>query len=183
MKISFKRYSKNASLKVKGENWVKMMSEKIEINTMITKHENKCKDCRFEMIDVEDPLWEYGSPLKRVLIDNKTGETYDSVSKLVGLLNEQQLVISKLDEDNTGYMVENRRLKEKYDYDIEDYRQSNAELKKENENLIQKNCISCELVNLQTREIDKLKEENKRLKKKLESLQKVLHLVECVSDE
>lgn len=64
-----------------------MMSEKIEINTLITKHENKCKGCRFEMIDVEDPLWEYGSPLKRVLIDNQTGETYDSVSELVGLLN------------------------------------------------------------------------------------------------
>lgn len=63
------------------------MSEKIEINTLITKHENKCKGCRFEMIDVEDSLWEYGSPLKRVLIDNQTGETYDCVSKLVGLLN------------------------------------------------------------------------------------------------
>lgn len=63
------------------------MSEKIEINTLITKHENKCKGCRFEMIDVEDPLWEHGSPLKRVLIDNQTGETYDSVNKLVGLLN------------------------------------------------------------------------------------------------
>lgn len=63
------------------------MSEKIEINTLITKHENKCKDCRFEMISVEDPLWEYGSPLKQVLIDNQTGETYDCVSKLVGLLN------------------------------------------------------------------------------------------------
>ena len=69
------------------------MSEKIEINTLITKHENKCKECRFEMIDVEDPLWEYGYPLKRVLIDNQTGETYDSVSELVGLLN-------KLDKEN-----------------------------------------------------------------------------------
>ena len=70
--------------------------------------------------------------------------------------NEQlKLVISKLDEDNTYYIVENRRLKEKYDYDIEDYRQSNAELK----------------------------EENKVLKKKLESLQKILHIVECVSNE
>lgn len=72
-----------------------MMSEKIEINTLITKHENKCKDCRFEMIDVEDLLWEYGSPLKRVLIDNETNETYDSVSELVGLLNEQQDNIDK----------------------------------------------------------------------------------------
>ena len=32
-------------------------------------------------------------------------------------------------------------------------------------------------------EIVELKEEKEQLKKKLESLQKVLHLVECVSDE
>ena len=31
--------------------------------------------------------------------------------------------------------------------------------------------------------LNKLYEENEQLKKKLESLQKVLHLVECVSDE
>lgn len=74
------------------------MSEKIEINTLITKHENKCKGCRFDLIDVEDSLWEYGSPLKRVLIDNQTGETYDSVIKLVGVLNEQQAIIKKQDE-------------------------------------------------------------------------------------
>lgn len=84
-----------------------MMSEKIEINTMITKHENKCKGCRFEMIDVEDPLWEYGYPLKRVLIDNQTGETYDSVSKLVGLLNE-------LSEENEQLRKELKGLNRKY---------------------------------------------------------------------
>ena len=72
------------------------MSEKIEINTLITKHENKCKGCRFDMIDVEDPLWEYGSPLKRVLIDNRTDETYDNVNKLVGLLNTQQAIIEEM---------------------------------------------------------------------------------------
>ena len=77
-----------------------MMSEKIEINTLITKHENKCKDCRFDMIDVEDPLWEYGSPLKRVLIDNQTGETYDEVGKLVGLLNELVTKYHKLEKEN-----------------------------------------------------------------------------------
>ena len=97
-----------------------MMNEKIEINTLITKHENKCKDCRFDMIDVEDPLWEYGSPLKRVLIDNQTGETYDSVSKLVGLLNEQQDTIFKLqdlcgksDGENAKLRIENKKLKAK----------------------------------------------------------------------
>lgn len=89
-----------------------LMSEKIEINTLITKHENKCKGCRFEMISVEDPLWEYGSPLKRVLIDNQTGETYDSVSKLVGLLNEQQNKISQLEEEleeSSAYIIEQRK--------------------------------------------------------------------------
>ena len=79
------------------------MSEKIEINTLITKHENKCKDCRFDLIDVEDPLGEYGSPLKRVLIDNQTGETYDSVSKLVYLLNE-------LSEENEQLKRQNKAL-------------------------------------------------------------------------
>lgn len=38
-------------------------------------------------------------------------------------------------------------------------------LKEENEKLIQKKCLPCELVNLQTREIDKLKKENEQLKK------------------
>lgn len=74
--------------------------QKIEINTLITKHENKCEGCRFDLIDVEDPLWEYGSPLKRVLIDNQTSETYDSVIKLVGLLNELEIKYHKLEKEN-----------------------------------------------------------------------------------
>ena len=41
-------------------------------------------------------------------------------------------------------------------------------LEKENEKLIQKKCLPCELVNLQTREIDKLKKENEQLRNKLE---------------
>ena len=41
----------------------------------------------------------------------------------------------------------------------------NKYLKEENEKLIQKKCLPCELVNLQTREIDKLKKENEQLKK------------------
>lgn len=87
------------------------MSEKIEINT-ITKHENKYKNCRFEMIDVEDPLWEYGYPLKRVLIDNQTGETYDEVGKLVGLLNSLNDEL----EESSAFIIEqreeNKQLKE-----------------------------------------------------------------------
>lgn len=43
------------------------------------------------------------------------------------------------------------------------------DLRKESGKLIQKNCISCELVNLQTREIDKLKKENEQLRLELET--------------
>ena len=107
-----------------------MMSEKIEINTLITKHENKCKDCRFDMIDVEDPLWEYGYPLKRVLIDNQTGKIYDSVSELVGLLNELETKCHKLEK-------ENEELKQKVDF-YKYFQKDARELEKENEQLRQK---------------------------------------------
>ena len=46
------------------------------------------------------------------------------------------------------------------------------DLRKESGKLIQKNCISCELVNLQTREIDKLKKENEQLRQSVEYWQK-----------
>lgn len=46
----------------------------------------------------------------------------------------------------------------------------NEQLKEENEKLVQNKCLSCELVNLQTREIDKLKDENEQLKQILENL-------------
>lgn len=80
-----------------------------DLEKEIEKHENKYKNCRFEMIDVEDPLWEYGYPLKRVLIDNQTGETYDEVGKLVGLLNELVTKYHKLEK-------ENEKLKQKLDF-------------------------------------------------------------------
>ena len=51
---------------------------------------------RFEMVTVEDPLWEYGTHLKEVLQDNLTGKQYRAVSRLVGLLNEQQATIEQL---------------------------------------------------------------------------------------
>lgn len=44
------------------------------------------------------------------------------------------------------------------------------DLRKESEKLIQKHCISCELVNLQTREIDKLKKENEYLRNELKEV-------------
>ena len=81
----------------------------------------KDMDCRFDMIDVEDPLWEYGSPLKRVLIDNQTGETYDEVGKLVGLLNELVTKYHKLEKENEElkqkldfYLLDEFEWKEKY---------------------------------------------------------------------
>ena len=97
------------------------MSEKIEINTLITKHENKCKGCRFDMIDVEDPLWEYGYPLKRILIDNQTGETYDEVGKVVSLLNELVTKCHKLDgelEKSSAFIIEQREEIKKLHYQI-----------------------------------------------------------------
>lgn len=108
-----------------------MMNEKIEINTLITKHENKCKGCRFDMIDVEDPLWEYGSPLKRVLIDNQTGETYDEVGKLVGLLNELETKCHKLErelEESSAFIIEQRK-------EIQTLKEENEQLKKKLESL------------------------------------------------
>ena len=104
-----------------------MMNEKIEINTLITKHENKYKNCRFDMIDVEDPFCEYGSPLKRVLIDNQSGETFDEVGKLVGLLNELETKCHKLER-------ENEELKQKVDF-YKYFQKDARELEKENEQL------------------------------------------------
>lgn len=40
----------------------------------------------------------------------------------------------------------------------------------------------CEKLNEQQATISALKEENEQLKKKIESLQKILHIVECVGD-
>ena len=90
----------------------------------------KDMDCRFDMIDVEDPLWEYGGPLKRVLIDNQTGKTYDSVSELVGLLNELEIKCHKLEK-------ENEELKQKVDF-YKYFQKDARELEKENEQLRQK---------------------------------------------
>ena len=174
-----------------------MMNEKIEINTLITKHENKCKGCRFDMIDVEDPLWEYGYPLKRVLIDNQTGETYDEVGKLVGLLNELETKCHKLEgelEELSAFIIEqreeNKQLKKSEKINMEYAEQiveenqklriAKNDLRIENERLKSRNNYNLEDCLL---EIVELKEEKEQLKKKLESLQKVLHLVECVSDE
>ena len=160
------------------------MSEKIEINTLITKHENKCKGCRFDMIDVEDPLWEYGYPLKRVLIDNQTGETYDEVGKVVSLLNELVTKCHKLDgelEESSAFIIEqreeNEQLKEEFKIAVDEMIIDYKKLEKENEKLIQKKCLPCELVNLQTRGIDKLQKENEQLRKELNDCEKFRYQV------
>lgn len=77
-----------------------------------------------------------------IFIDTETNKVYwqEYFDEIVDLLNELS--------------IENRRLKEKYDYDIEDYRQSNAELKKENGE--------------QQATIEKLEKENKGLKEVLQ---------------
>ena len=53
----------------------------------------------------------------------------------------------------------------------------NKQLKEENEKLIQKKCLPCELVNLQTREIDKLQKENEQLRKELNDCEKFRYTV------
>lgn len=53
----------------------------------------------------------------------------------------------------------------------------NEQLKEKNEKLIQKKCLPCELVNLQTREIDKLKKENEQLQKELNNCEKFRYTV------
>lgn len=71
----------------------------------------------------------YGETIDYNFFDVFEGKKYlgmvqrDS-TKIVDRLNEQQLVISKLDEHNTGYMVENLTLKKE-----------NNQLKDENERL------------------------------------------------
>ena len=91
-------------------------------------------------------------------IENKTYAIYNDRFKerwgqeIVDLLNEQQ--------DTIGEQ------KIAIDELITDYKK----LEKENEKLIQKKCLPCELVNLQTREIDKLKKENEQLKDENERL-------------
>ena len=72
---------------------------------------------------------------------------------VVKKLNGQQATITELNdelEESSSFIIEQRK--------------ENKTLKEENEKLIQKKCLPCELVNLQTREIDKLKKENEQLK-------------------
>ena len=75
---------------------------KIELNNMATKHPNK--NHRFEIEMVEDELFECGSPLKPVIKDNETNETYDGLDELLDCLN-------KLEDENSILRIENLMLK------------------------------------------------------------------------
>ena len=59
---------------------------------------------------------------------------------------------------------ENEQLKKEHKIAVDEMINDYKKLEKENEKLIQKKCLPCELVNLQTREIDKLKKENRELR-------------------
>ena len=63
---------------------------------------------------------------------------------------------------------ENEQLKKECKIAVDEMINDYKKLEKENEKLIQKKCLPCELVNLQTREIDKLKKENRELRQKLD---------------
>ena len=134
-----------------------------------------------------------------------------STDEVIDYLNTSNNAIGSLQYENAKLRKENKRLKERND-ELEDeleessafiieQREENKQLKKsekinmeyaeqiveENQKLrIAKNDLrSRNNYNLEDclLEIVELKEEKEQLKKKLKSLQKVLHLVECVSDE
>ena len=72
---------------------------------------------------------------------------------------------------------ENEQLKKEYKIAIDEMINDYKKLEKENEKLIQKKCLPCELVNLQTREIDKLQKENEQLRKELNDCEKFRYQV------
>ena len=77
--------------------------------------------------------FEYNALQEMLIVNHQEGFSYnmcdeDDVYSVAIKLNEQQLVISKLDEDNTYYIVENLTLKKE-----------NNQLKEENEKLQKEN--------------------------------------------
>ena len=101
------------------------------------------------------------------------------------LLNWEDVVqkLNKLYEENKQ-LKKSEKINMEYAEQIVEENQklriSKNDLRIENERLKSRNNYNLEDCLL---EIVELKEEKEQLKKKLESLQKVLHLVECVSDE
>ena len=88
------------------------------------------------------------------VLDNVTGKTFNSF-EIVDKLNEQQKEINELNQENADLLGDQIR-------SLEEFEKCTNKLKAK---------------------ILQLQEENGLLKKKLESLQKILHIVECVSDE
>ena len=107
---------------------------------------------RFEMVTVEDPLWEYGTHLKEVLQDNRTGKQYRAVSRLVDLLNEQQELIEELQvSDEMGWKraehfekkcpkeLHNKKMYiKRLEYKVQKFKEENEQLHQKNTKLIAK---------------------------------------------
>ena len=111
--------------------------------------------------------------LQYKIMDNDTDLNESEVVDLLNKLYEENKQLKKSEKINMEYaeqiVEENQKL-----------RIAKNDLRIENERLKSRNNYNLEDCLL---EIAELKEEKEQLKKKLESLQKVLHLVECVSDE
>ena len=113
-----------------------------------------------------------------------------STDEVIDYLNTSNNVIGSLQYENAQLRKENKRLKKSEKINMEYAEQiveenqklriAKNDLRIENERLKSRNNYNLEDCLL---EIVELKGEKEQLKKKIESLQKVLHLVECVSDE
>ena len=113
-----------------------------------------------------------------------------STDEVIDYLNTSNNAIGSLQYENAQLRKENKRLKKSEKINMEYAEQiveenqklriAKNDLRIENERLKSRNNYNLEDCLL---EIVELKEEKEQLKKKIESLQKVLHLVECVSDE
>ena len=148
-----------------------------EVVDLLNKLYEENEQLRLELETHKHPLWSTREAEKKV---NKLADSLADEVKKNGLLNEE---INQL-------RIENMRLKKSEKINMEYAEQiveenqklriAKNDLRIENERLKSRNNYNLEDCLL---EIVELKEEKEQLKKKLESLQKVLHLVECVSDE
>lgn len=148
-----------------------------------------------EVVDLLNKLYEENEQLRLELETHKhplwsTREAEKKVSKLSDSLADEIKKNGVLNEEVNQLRIENMRLKKAEKINMEYAEQiveenqklriAKNDLRIENERLKSRNNYNLEDCLL---EIVELKEEKEQLKKKLESLQKVLHLVECVSDE
>ena len=135
------------------------------VKLLFVKFTNKedalsCKDSLKHHCNLMNELYNENEQLRLELETHKnplwsTREAEKKVNKLADSLADEIKKNGVLNEELNQLRIENERLKSRNNYNLED-------------------CLL---------EIVELKEEKEQLKKKLESLQKVLHLVECVSDE